>query len=228
MLDHVVELLPYVVGVRLPHDVAFFYAPRFAVVAVAHDFVLQPVVLRVYSAGEHQHALRQLHRGAVGIGAVVLTAGQHGVLVDCAAAILPELAQLGVVDDFQLLRVVLGSEKFKNDFLPRRPRGREGVQPEGAHAGGVCLRVLGDPLCRLPPHGFLRYNAAAVRAGPCDRAVYGVDFLPAHLFDGVLIMDPVKYDFAILSALRALVAPALLCALVVAVLNVRGSLYCRG
>ena len=100
MPDHVVKLLPYVVGVRLSHDVAFFYAPCFAIIAVPHNFVLQPVVLCIYAAGQHKHTLRQFHRGSVCIGSVVLTSGQHGVLVNNAAAILPEFAQQRVVDNF--------------------------------------------------------------------------------------------------------------------------------
>lgn len=62
VFDHVVETLPHFVGVRLSHDVALFYAPRFAVVAVAYDFILQPVVLSVHSAGEDENALRYFHR----------------------------------------------------------------------------------------------------------------------------------------------------------------------
>ena len=100
MLDHVVEPFPYFVGVRLSHDVALFYAPRFTVMAVAYDFILQPVVLRVHSAGEDENALRHFHRGAVGIGAVVLPTRHHAFLVRYVPAILPELPQQRVVNDF--------------------------------------------------------------------------------------------------------------------------------
>ena len=111
-------------------------------------------------------------------------------------------------------------QEFEHDFLPRSPWRREGVQPEGAHAGVVCLRVFCDPLRRLPPHDFLRDNAAAVRAGPCDRAGYLVDFFPADPLVGVLEVDPVEYDLAVLAALRALVTPALLRAFLEAVRDI--------
>ena len=74
---------------------------------------------------------------------------------------------------------------------------------------------------------FLRDNAAAVRAGPCDRAGYLVDFFPADPLVGVVEVDPVEYDLAILAALRALVAPALLCALLEAVRDIGRALNGR-
>ena len=89
VVDHVVEALPDLRGVRPAHDVALDDAPRLAVVAVADYFVLEAVVLRIDAAGQHQHAVRQLHGGAVRPRAVVLAPGQHGVLVLEVAAILP-------------------------------------------------------------------------------------------------------------------------------------------
>lgn len=133
---------------------------------MAYDFVLQPVVLRIYAAGKHEHSLRQLHRGSVCVCSVVLPAGQHGVLVDNAAAILPEFAQQRVINNFQLLRLVLRLQKFKHDLFPWSPWRRKGVQPEGTHAGVVGVRVFCDPLCGLSAHGFLWYEAPAVWTGP--------------------------------------------------------------
>ena len=74
--------------------------------------VFKAVVLSIDAAGQHEHAIGQLHRGAVRAGAVVLTAGEHGVLVLEVAAIFPQLAEQGVVDDLEALRIILGVEKL--------------------------------------------------------------------------------------------------------------------
>ena len=89
MVDDIVESLPDLGRVWSAHDVALDDAPVFAVLAVADDLILESVVLRVHAAGEHQHAVGQLHGGAVRAGAVVFTAGEHGVLVLEVATILP-------------------------------------------------------------------------------------------------------------------------------------------
>lgn len=83
---------------------------------MAHDFILQTVVLSIYAAGENENALRNFDGRAVGIGAVVLAPGQHGVLVGYVATILPELTQQCVVNYFELLRVVLGLQEFERDL----------------------------------------------------------------------------------------------------------------
>ena len=220
MIDHVVELLPYLVGVWLSHDVALFYAPRFTVEAMAHDFILQPVVLSIYAAGENENALRNFDGRAVGIGAVVLAPGQHGVLVGYVAAILPELTQQCVVNYFELLRIVLSLQKFERDLFPRSPWRRKSVQPEGTDALVVGRRVLGDPLCGLFPHFFLRYYAAAGGAAPCNRAHDLVRLFPADFGHRMFKVYAVEGDLAVLSTLRALVAPAFLCSEVVAAFDI--------
>lgn len=88
---------------------------------MAHDFILQTVVLSIYAAGENENAFRNFDGRAVGIGAVVLAPGQHGVLVGYVATILPELTQQCVVNYFELLRIVLSLQKFERDLFPRSP-----------------------------------------------------------------------------------------------------------
>lgn len=65
MVDDIVKPLPDLGGVRPAHDVALDDAPVFAVLAVSDDLILEAVVLSVHAAGEHQHAVGQLHGCAV-------------------------------------------------------------------------------------------------------------------------------------------------------------------
>ena len=74
---------------------------------MAYDFVLQPVVLCVYATSKYEYPLRQLHRGSVCVGSVILPACQHDILVYNASSILPEFAQQCIANNFQLLRLVL-------------------------------------------------------------------------------------------------------------------------
>ena len=187
---------------------------------MAHDFVLQTVVLSIYAAGENENALRNFDGRAVGIGTVVLAPGQHGVLVCYVAAILPELTQQRVINYFELLRIVLGLQEFERDLFPWSPWRRKSVQPEGADALVVGRRVLGDPLCRLLPHFLLRYYAAAGGAAPCNRAHDLVRLFPADFGHCMIEVYAVEGDLAVLSTLRALVAPAFLCSEVVAAFDI--------
>ena len=65
--------------------------------APADNLTFQTIILHVNATGQQQHALRQLNRRAVIACAVVLTTRQHGILVGKIAAILPQLAEHGVV-----------------------------------------------------------------------------------------------------------------------------------
>ena len=166
VLDDVIQPCPDLRRVRAAHNKAALDAPALAVLAMTDHLVLEAVVLRVDAHGEHEHAVGQLHGGAVLVVAVVLAAGEHGVLVSQISALLPELAEEGVPDDLQAEGVVLRFEEGDDDLAPRCPRRGEGVQPEGPDAGLVGLRVSGDPFRRLLPHGLLGDQAAAFRADP--------------------------------------------------------------
>ena len=228
VVDHVVESLPDLRGVWPAHDVALDDAPRLAVLPVADYLVFEAVVLSVDAAGQHEHAVRQLHRGAVRAGAVVLTAGEHGVLVLEVAAIFPQLAEQGVVDDLEALRVILGVEELEDDLLPRSPRAREGIEPKRTDAFFVGVRVVGDPLGRLLSHDVLGDQAAAGRAAPRDAALEAPRLFPADPLDLRVEMDIVEHDLAVLPALGTAVAPAFLRALVKTRLDVAVALDGRG
>ena len=104
----------------------------------------------------------------------------------------------------------------------------EGVEPERADALLVGVGIFCDPLGRLPAHGLLGDQAAAGGTGPRGAALQAPDLFAAHALGLGLEVDGVEHDLAVLPALGAAVAPAFLCALVEAGLDVAGALDGRG
>ena len=205
MVDHLVELLPDLGGVRASHDNALLDAPLLAEMPVAHDLVFEAVILGIDAAGQHQNAVRQL-------GGVFLAPPHHGLLVLQVAAVLPELAELRVVHDLQLLcaaeRVQIGEDQRR----PRRPGRGKGVQPERPNAVLVCVWIGRDPLGGLMLHFPLGVQRLAGRAFPVY-ALHGVVLLVLDDRGVVLEADVAEDDVVILSAGGTFMVPAFLCAL---------------
>ena len=80
--DQIVQLFPCSVIIGSPHHDAFFDAPCLVEVAVAFDFVLHTVILRVNAGSQYKHTIGQL-------GLVLLTAAQQRILVLYVAAVFP-------------------------------------------------------------------------------------------------------------------------------------------
>ena len=97
MVEIIVELEPRRIIIRIAWDDEFFNTPRLLVMAPPDHLALEAVILDVNAASQDQHALRQFYWRAIVSGAVVFTARQHGILVSEIAAILPQLAEHGVV-----------------------------------------------------------------------------------------------------------------------------------
>ena len=138
------------------------------------------------------------------------------------------MAEQGVVDDLEALRVILGVEELEDDFLPRSPRAREGIEPKRTDALLVGVRVVGDPLGRLLSHDVLGDQAAAGRAAPRDAALEAPRLFPADPLGLRVEVDIVEHDLAVLPTLGAAVAPAFLRALVKTRFDVAVALDGRG
>ena len=169
--------------------------------AVADDLIFHAVVLCIDTGRQNKHALRQLSR-------VFLPARHQTVLVLQVSAILPQLAEAGVVDDLHLAGTADGVQVFQNDGFPTRPLADKGVQPERARAlliGGGVVRL---PSCRGALHFRLGGDAAAAGAGIADAADL-VGLFPRDDDLVVLKADVRPLDLVILAAMRAAGFPPL-------------------
>lgn len=123
--------------------------------AVADDLIFHAVVLGIDTGRQNKHALRQLSR-------VFLPARHQTVLVLQVSAILPQLAEAGVVDDLHLAGTADGVQVFQNDGFPARPLADKGVQPERARALLIGSGVVMLPSCR----GALHFRPVEMQPQP--------------------------------------------------------------
>ena len=173
-------------------------------VSVPSDYlVLKTIVLCINTHGEHQNAPRNFR--------VIMLAACVEFSVEAIADLhFPRLTEHRVCEDLQLLRILFGLEEVPDDFLPVGPRRHKSIEPEGTDAILDGLRILADPLCRLPLRLMFRDDPLADRTLPADgrHLVIRVSVLILKLL--FFKLDIVKADIAERVAVRTFCMPLFL------------------